>query len=189
MARRTLDNVLIVDVEATCWESAIPLGQESEIIEIGLCSLDVASGKRLEKKSILVKPEHSSVSTFCTRLTTLTQPQVNQGVSFAEACTLLKKEYFSKERVWISYGDYDRRQFERQCESYHIGYPFSSNHVNLKLLFALLESLPTQVGMVEALRMLHLPLEGTHHRGEDDAWNIAGIFSEILRRNRAPFVV
>ena len=42
MARK-LDQILVVDVEATCWEGDPPPGQISEIIEIGLCVLDVAT--------------------------------------------------------------------------------------------------------------------------------------------------
>jgi hypothetical protein len=41
--------------------------------------------------------------------------------------------------------------------------------------------------MVEALRIMQLPLEGTHHRGGDDAWNIAGILSELLKHFRTSF--
>jgi inhibitor of KinA sporulation pathway (predicted exonuclease) len=33
-----------------------------------------------------------------------------------------------------------------------------------------------------ALRHLGLPLEGTHHRGGDDAWNIAAILAWCLRQ-------
>ena len=40
MARK-LDQILVIDVEATCWEGNPPPGQTSEIIEIGLCVLDV----------------------------------------------------------------------------------------------------------------------------------------------------
>lgn len=36
------------------------------------------------------------------------------------------------------------------------------------------------VGMERALSMLELPLEGTHHRGIDDAKNIAKIFVKIF---------
>jgi len=36
--------------------------------------------------------------------------------------------------------------------------------------------------MAQALEMLGLPLEGTHHRGGDDAWNIARLLAELLRR-------
>jgi len=183
MPKRRLDQVLVVDVEATCWDGPAPEGQESEIIEIGLCLLDVATATRLERRNILVRPERSSVSAFCTQLTTLTQEQVEQGTSFAEACSLLQQEYASTERVWASYGEYDRQQFERQCQARQIAYPFG-RHLNVKLLLGLVFALPREVGMAEALRLLRVPLEGTHHRGGDDAWNIAGILAELLKRSR-----
>ncbi len=184
MAKKLLDQMLIVDVEATCWDGPAPDDQESEIIEIGLCTIDVASGERLEKRSILVKPKRSRVSPFCTQLTTLTQPMVDHGVSFVRACSILRQEYASKERVWASYGDYDRRVFERQCREFQVEYPFGVRHLNVKTLFALVHALPFEPGMAEALRIMKLPLEGTHHRGGDDAWNIAAIFAELLKRCR-----
>ncbi len=184
MAKK-LDQIIVVDIESTCWKDAPPAGEESEIIEIGICPIDISSGQRLEKESILVKPEHSKVSEFCTKLTTLTQAQVNQGITFQQACSILKKKYLSKERVWASYGDYDRRQFERQCQSFKISYPFGTKHLNVKSLFAIIHALPQEVGMEQALELLNLPLEGTHHRGGDDALNIAAILSELLLQARA----
>lgn len=184
MAKK-LGQILVVDIESTCWQDAPPPGQESEIIEIGICLFDVASAQRLEKDSILVKPDRSQVSEFCTQLTTLTQAQVDRGISFAAACSILKKKYLSKERVWASYGDYDRRQFERQCESFKLSYPFGTTHLNVKSLFAIIHALPQEVGMDRALEILNLPLEGTHHRGGDDAWNIASILSKLLLPMRA----
>jgi inhibitor of KinA sporulation pathway (predicted exonuclease) len=182
---KKLDQILVIDIESTCWQNAPPTGQESEIIEIGICLFDVASAQRLEKDSILVKPDRCQVSEFCTQLTTLTQSQVDRGISFAAACSILKKKYLSKERVWASYGDYDRRQFERQCESRKISYPFGTTHLNVKSLFAIIHALPHEVGMDKALELLNLPLEGTHHRGGDDDWNIAGILSKLLLPMRA----
>jgi inhibitor of KinA sporulation pathway (predicted exonuclease) len=38
--------------------------------------------------------------------------------------------------------------------------------------------------MAETLQALKLPLEGTHHRGDDDAWNIAAILSNILLQSK-----
>jgi inhibitor of KinA sporulation pathway (predicted exonuclease) len=177
---KKLDQIIVVDVEATCWDGEPPGGQESEIIEIGICPIDVATGERLEKRGILVKPGKSTVSDFCTTLTTLTREDVEKGITFKEACSLLQKEYRTKHRVWASYGDYDRRQFERQCLSFHINYPFGATHINVKNLFAVVHRLPHEVGMAEALKISGLPLEGVHHRGEDDAWNIAGILSGLL---------
>ncbi len=174
-----LDRVLVVDVEATCWEGDPPPGETSEIIEIGVCELDVASGERIGKHSVLVRPERSSVSDFCTSLTTLTADQVSRGVSYTEACGLLRKDFRSRDRVWASYGDYDRKQFERQGT-----YPFGPRHLNVKSLFALTRALPREVGLAQALALAGLPLEGTHHRGDDDAWNIAALLGGILLATR-----
>lgn len=184
MAKK-LDQIIVIDVESTCWRDSKPAGQESDIIEIGICTVDIVSGQRLEKESILVKPERSSVSEFCTQLTTLTQAQVDQGIAFEGACSVLKKKYLSKERIWASYGDYDRRQFERQCQSLQVSYPFDTRHINVKSLLAIIQALPQEVSMDNALELLNLPLEGTHHRGGDDAWNIAAIFSKLLLQTRA----
>ena len=49
-----LDRILVIDVEATCWEGDPPPDQEREIIEIGLCILDVATGARGEHMSIVL---------------------------------------------------------------------------------------------------------------------------------------
>ena len=179
---KKLDQVIVVDVESTCWDGSPPSGEESEIIEIGVCPLEVATGRRLEKRSILVRPEHSRISAFCTQLTTLTQEQVDRGVPFAAACSILRKEYQTRDRVWASFGDYDRSQFERQCAAFGVPYPFGPRHINVKTLFALTRRLPQVIGMAEAVGLVGFPLEGTHHRGDDDAWNIAAILAEMLRR-------
>ncbi len=183
MARK-LDKILVIDIESTCWEGDPPPGQESEIIEIGICELEVATGNRLSKRGILVKPDRSQVSEFCTKLTTLTKEQVSAGIAFDKACKILKQEYDSKNCVWASYGDYDRRQFERQCQREGIGYPFGPTHLNVKSLFALASGSKREVGMAGALKQLKIPLEGTHHRGEDDAWNIASVLSRVLMSAR-----
>lgn len=45
-----------------------------------------------------------------------------------------------------------------------------------------------EVGLDGAYAQLGLTLEGTHHRGVDDAWNIAGLLCKLLRtlRGAAP---
>jgi inhibitor of KinA sporulation pathway (predicted exonuclease) len=132
-----------------------------------------------------VRPERSTVSKFCTQLTTLTQEQVEKGIAFQEACSILKKRYLSKDRIWASYGDYDRLQFEKQCRARNINYPFGPGHINVKSLLAIIHALPREIGMSEALELLNLPLSGVHHRAGDDAWNIALILSELLLQRRA----
>jgi inhibitor of KinA sporulation pathway (predicted exonuclease) len=176
------DKIVVVDIEATCWRGQPPDDQVSEIIEVGVCLLDIASMALSDKRSILVRPVRSRVSAYCTRLTTLTQQQVDQGVTFAEACTTLERDYLTRERPWASWGDYDRRIFQEQAKTYDVRYPFSDQHLNVKQLYAEFTRLTRPVGMARALKMSDLVLEGIHHRGDDDAWNIGRLLALLLRR-------
>jgi inhibitor of KinA sporulation pathway (predicted exonuclease) len=184
MAKR-LDQVLVIDLECTCWEGGPPPGQTGDIIEIGICLLDANTLTRTVKESILVRPERSQVSPFCTRLTTLTQEQVNGGICFEQACVKLRKEYNAGDRTWASYGDFDRHQFERQCQETGVRYPFGKTHLNVKNLLSLSLNEPYELGLDKALARVNLPLEGTHHRGVDDAWNIAQLLAMLIGRLRA----
>lgn len=184
MSTRLLLNV--VDVEATCWQGEPPAGQRSEIIEIGLTVVDPGAGERLAKHRILVRPEHSEVSAFCTELTGLTQADVDGGTDFAAACRILATEHHAGKRAWASWGDYDRKQFGRQCDAGQGEYPFGQRHLNAKTLFATAYALPRPVGMAKALRHAGLPLEGRHHRGDDDAWNIAALVLHLAARGDWP---
>jgi inhibitor of KinA sporulation pathway (predicted exonuclease) len=179
---KKLDHILVIDLEATCWDGPPPAGETSEIIEIGICPLELSTGRRLGKRSILIKPTRSTVSDFCTRLTTLTADQLAGGITFTAACEILRREYHSRERVWASFGDYDRTMFQKQCEATGVPYPFGPRHLNVKTLFAVSRGLPHEIGMGEALDLMGVPLEGTHHRGGDDAWNIAGILATLVRK-------
>jgi inhibitor of KinA sporulation pathway (predicted exonuclease) len=174
----------VVDVEATCWEGEPPPGEVNEIIEIGICVLDTQSWKRLAKHSIIVRPARSRVSAFCTSLTTLTEEDVAQGIGFAEACERLRAEFDSASRPWASWGDYDRNQFTRECARDGIPYPFSESHANVRVRFTKAFGLSRRPGMDAALKLAGLPLEGVHHRGADDAWNIAGLAIELARRGQ-----
>lgn len=172
------DQIIVIDIESTCWEE--PTDDISEIIEIGICPVDTKSGNVLDVRDIIVKPEHSKVSEFCTKLTRLTQEDVDSGLCFRDACDILVNEYDSKRRVWASYGYYDKNQFGAQCKRENIEYPFSKDHINIKLLYTIRYSSKREVGMAKALRLLGMPLMGTHHRAGDDSRNIANILSKIL---------
>ena len=107
------DKIMVVDIEATCWDfTPPPDGQINEIIEIGLCMYDVEHDEISGKRSIFVKPIASVVSEFCTQLTSITQQQVDeQGIDFAEACDILVKEYNARKILWTSWGGYDHKMF------------------------------------------------------------------------------
>jgi inhibitor of KinA sporulation pathway (predicted exonuclease) len=175
-----LDQIIVIDVEATCWEDHPPDKEESEIIEIGLCVVDVQRGERIGRERIVVKPSRSRVSPFCTQLTGLTQAEVETGRSFGDACRYLGQHYHTRQRTWASYGDYDRRQFERQCQRDTVPYPFGPTHLNVKNLCALRSTLEHEVSLAKALEYCGRRFDGTPHRGVDDAWNIAGLLILLL---------
>ncbi|MEV5862604.1 3'-5' exonuclease [Streptomyces sp. NPDC052071] len=180
----------VMDVEATCWDGQPSPGSVNEIIEIGLTVVDLSAGRRSSRHRVLVRPARSAVSGFCTELTGLTQAEVDRGVTFAEACRILVEEYGAGERPWASWGDYDRRQFARQSRAdgvaYPFGFPTERTHTNAKAVFAESYGLRRKPGMDQALRIAGLPLEGRHHRGEDDAWNIAALVLDLVGRGAWP---
>ncbi|MFF3390913.1 exonuclease domain-containing protein [Streptomyces sp. NPDC002669] len=192
----------VIDIEATCWDGQPPPGAVSEIIEIGLTVVDLrAAGAasparpgsrkpvlpgRIARHRILVRPARSTVSAFCTELTGLTRAEVDTGVSFAEACRLLAAEHRSGMLPWASWGDYDRNQFVRQCRATGTPYPFGHRHTNAKIPFTAAHGLRKRPGMARALEIAGLPLEGRHHSGADDAWNIAALILDLAARNAWP---
>lgn len=99
---------------------------------------------------------------------------------------VLVEEHRAKERCWASWGEYDRRQFARQSQAdgvaYPFGYPTERTHTNAKAVLTAAYGLRKKPGMSQALKIVGLPLEGRHHRGEDDAWNIAAIVIDLLDR-------
>ncbi|WP_299898569.1 3'-5' exonuclease [uncultured Aquimarina sp.] len=179
------NTIIIIDLEATCWNGKIPPGQTNEIIEIGICLLDMQTGGVTKNRGILVKPEKSEVSPFCTELTTITQDLLDrEGISFAEACEIVRTEYQGHQFTWASYGLYDLNMMKKQCKFRDIEYPLSQNHINVKDLFQKTRGLRKKVGMKGALGILDIPLEGTHHRGVDDAKNIAKILQWSLVKEK-----
>nr|WSX72473.1 exonuclease domain-containing protein [Streptomyces sp. NBC_00899]WSX81458.1 exonuclease domain-containing protein [Streptomyces sp. NBC_00899] len=183
---RTERLVNVVDVEATCWAGSPPPGAVSEIVEIGLTVIDLDAGERLARHGMLVRPDRSTISEFCTELTGLTPHEVEQGLSFAEACRMLAAEHLAGARPWVSWGDYDRHQFTRQCQATPTPYPFGRHHTNAKAVFAQAYGLRKRPGMAQALEIADLPLEGRHHRGEDDAWNIAALVLHLAELGAWP---
>lgn len=179
---RVLDFFNIIDVEATCYErDQEPANFQSEVIEVGLCVVDLKKRELAEKHSFIVKPKLFPISAFCTNLTTLTQEDVNKGISFIEVCDILERRFQSKRRVWGSWGDYDRIQLDKQSCREGIKYPFGRTHINIKNLHAIKTMKDKEVGLGSACHEMLGGFDGTQHRGDDDAWNIGRVFLELLK--------
>ena len=184
---------IIVDVEATCWETRTEQGaQPNEIIEIGVAVLDFKSGAIVDNASIVVKPRFTKVSPFCTQLTGWTQEAVDEGFDIVDALRDFESQFNpSRESIWFSCGEYDRLKLSSKTgkpglfELYGITadqnpFDLMRSHLNIKTLFALKQKMSKEVGMERMLNIMNERLEGRHHNGADDAKNIAKIVRYVL---------
>lgn len=81
-----------------------------------------------------------------------------------------------------TWGDYDLNQLRRDCQRHGLPLPPAfERHINLKQEFARVFRVKP-CGMARALEHAGLPLEGTYHRGADDARNIARVAMLVLPR-------
>lgn len=175
MTMRSPDYYLVIDVEATCSEDDSVPRNQMEIIEIGAVIAEALTLDVIDEFQTFVKPvRHPKLTKFCRDLTTIRQIEVEIAPLYSVAMQRLTKWLRAYPHfVFCSWGDYDRVQFERDCYYHNVPYPLGKQHINLKKTFAQNQGLRKQIGMTVALRKAGLSLRGTHHRGIDDARNIA----------------
>lgn len=178
---------LVVDLEATCCDKQLTIKRdEMEIIEIGAVMVHPESLTIIDEFQSFIKPiRHPILTDFCKSLTSIAQAQVNVAPTYPEAILLLKKWLSGYSNgVFGSWGDFDRKQFQQDSNFHKVPFPIAYPHVNLKQLFSDNQGLPKRLGMAKALQMVGLPLDGTHHRGIDDARSIAKLLPYILDRKQ-----
>ncbi|MCU0428768.1 MAG: exonuclease domain-containing protein [Cytophagaceae bacterium] len=167
---------IIVDLEATCWEEKHSFPQE--VIEIGAVKINKQNSITSEFVSFVKPVRHPLLSNFCRQLTSIEQSQVDQAPLFPEAIHAFRQWITQEEDEYIlcSWGFYDRKQLHAECCFHGLDAEWLSPHISLKHRYAEIKQLNRPVGMKTALTMEGLPLVGTHHRGIDDARNIAQVF-------------
>lgn len=184
MSKKTkyFDSIVCIDIEGTC---DYPKPEwDYEIIEIGVCLLDNKTLEIKNSRGILVKPESSPITPYCTQLTTITQDLLDrEGVTLKEAIDILHTEYRIDRRTWISWGFYDRRMLMNDCAAKDIDFTWV-DHINIKNALAVEYGWNKEIGLDKALEMFSLKHEGTPHRGISDAKSVARIFRRHLSRVR-----
>lgn len=181
---------LVIDLEATCDDQGAVPKHEMEIIEIGAVLVD---GETLQPKGefqTFVRPvRHPTLTPFCRSLTSITQAEVDAAPGFPEALDALRRfmteGLVGRYPLFGSWGNYDRNQFRQDAAFHQVKLPFGSDHLNIKQAFSDALGIRKRFGMAQALKRVGIPLEGTHHRGIDDARNIAKLLPYAL--GKAPF--
>jgi inhibitor of KinA sporulation pathway (predicted exonuclease) len=179
------DYYLLIDLEATCSNDGSLPRHEMEIIEIGAVMQNAKTFEVVSEFQTFICPiRHPLLTAFCTELTTITQADVDQAPRFPVAMAAMQKwMYQFDDSLFCSWGDYDRHQFVQDCSFHGVGYPFRSDHLNLKPEFSRSLDIKKKLGLAQALHHLGLDFSGTHHRGIDDARNIARIIQAVCSRS------
>jgi inhibitor of KinA sporulation pathway (predicted exonuclease) len=174
-------SILVVDLEFTCWLGRPPKNMMQEIIEIGISEVDLNEKIINKSESILIKPEKSVVSSFCKQLTGISQRDVyNKGVTLEEACQHLRTNYDSENVFWGSWGDFDEKQFKKECELKNVKYPFSEEYIDLQKKFSEFLKEKRLYGLENALKQFDLQFEGRPHSAKDDSYNTARLHLNMI---------
>ncbi len=171
---------VVVDFEATCSDDSAVPREQMEIIEFGAVMVEAPSFHVVDEFQTFVKPKRNPTLTpFCKSLTSIGQTDVDAAPRFSLALLQFKKWLSSFDTpLFSSWGDYDRKQLQRDCRYHSVGYPFDTGHVNLNAAFSSARR-TRKMGLRQALDSVGLPFLGTHHRGLDDARNIASLLPII----------
>lgn len=180
-----MNHFICLDLEASCNNKPKMAPDQMEIIEIGACFVS-KDGEVLDQFQTFVKPSSSiPLTPFCIELTTITQSQVDTAPGFVEAIALFEAwiekctDTYGAPDFWGSWGDYDRKQFERNAALLGLNAPAflgALKHVNLKYRYGRVVGIEGKdPGLGKALNCESIRFVGVPHRGIDDALNIAKI--------------
>ena len=169
--------LVVVDLEATCWDGQ-DRRADMETIEIGAVKVD--DDLAADEFQVYIKPVvEPTLSGFCTKLTGITQEQVDGGVPFSEAFTQFA-EWIGDKAILASWGRFDMAQLDRDCRRHGIASPkwMSVGHVNLRTWFE--EHIGLKCPYIsDGITALGLEFEGRSHSGIDDARNAARILAYL----------
>lgn len=166
---------LVVDLEATCCDRGTIEKYHMEIIEMGAVMVRANDFKVIDEYQSFVRPHrHPKLTQFCTELTSIRQSDVDAAHSFVEFVSEFKRWLYRYSNfVFCSWGDYDFHQLQQDCNFHRIPNPISAPHLNVKKRFSETQCIAKKLGLAQAVALAGLQFLGTHHRGIDDARNIA----------------
>lgn len=174
-------NFIIYDLEATCWLGRPP-SMVQEIIEIGAVLVNGYGETEGVFNSFIRPVVNPRLSSFCQELTSIRQEDVERARQFPEVAEDFQDwgEMFDDDYVLISWGEFDKKMLINDCKLHHIDYDWTEPHINLKEQYREIKRLKQARGLKAAVEAEGYEFVGTHHRGIDDAKNLAVIFTKYL---------
>ena len=177
-----MEYFLVVDLEATCSDDGSVPREEMETIEIGAVMVSSATQQPVGEFQTFVRPvRHPELTDFCHTLTSIDQSDVDAAplfpAAFADFLTWADRY---PGYTFCSWGEFDRTQLQRDCLWHSRPYPLGRAHINLKAEFASAFGRRKKMGVSAALKHVGFTFSGSHHRGIDDARNIARLIPFVF---------
>ena len=174
-------NYIIFDLEATCWRGSPP-SKVQEIIEIGAVRLN-PYGEVEGVFNRFVRPIlNPNLSTFCRELTSIEQQDVNRASTFPTVIEDFQDwaEVFDEDYMLCSWGNFDKKMLIQDCILHDMEHEWAREHINLKRQYQEIKGLKKTRGLKRTVEHEGFEFTGTHHRGIDDAENLAKVFAKYL---------
>ncbi|XP_055866136.1 3'-5' exoribonuclease 1-like [Biomphalaria glabrata] len=181
------DFLVVIDYEATCSENNENFVHE--IIEFPAVLVDTRTKSISNTFQKFCKPKKNpKLTDFCTKLTGITQQQVDKAKDFAEVFKEFE-EWMAIHRLGTDFqfailtdGPWDMSRFlKTQTELSSIPFPPWAKHwINLRKAYTAFYSCG-RVNLHQMLDELGMKFEGRPHCGLDDARNIAAIAIKLLQ--------
>lgn len=174
-------NFIVFDLEATCWQGR-PRSMIQEIIEIGAIKMN-PYGEVTGTFNQFIRPIlNPRLSAFCQELTTIEQEDIDRAKSFPDVIEHFQDwaEIFDEDYLLCSWGNFDRQMLIQDCRLHRMEEDWAEEHINLKRQYQELKKLRRPWGLRRAVESEGFEFTGVHHRGIDDAENLAKIFGKYL---------
>ncbi|GMR50830.1 hypothetical protein PMAYCL1PPCAC_21025 [Pristionchus mayeri] len=197
--RRRFRYLVAIDIEATCEAETNDINYQHETIELPAVLVDCNTFTIIDKFRTYVRPEiNPQISAFCTKLTHITQADVNAAPFFPEAWARLM-EWMSRHGMMgddkdasfaiVTDGPNDVQHFlQRSFLQYNMTIPHEFRHfVNVKRIFEnqgkeyrLTTKGDGRTSISKMCEKLGIEMEGTAHEGIMDAINVAKIACALV---------
>ncbi|MEO1435970.1 MAG: 3'-5' exonuclease [Bacteroidota bacterium] len=175
-------NYIIFDLEATCWEHK-RASHIQEIIEIGACKINQYAEMEDTFCEFIKPVHHPTLSPFCKDLTSIRQEDVERAAEYPEVVENFKEWiglYDNEDYLLCSWGYFDRKALAHDCDLHGLDFDWTDRHISLKHQYPDIKGLNKPMGLKRAVLTEGFEFEGTHHRGIDDAINLAKVFAKYF---------
>ncbi|XP_013412069.1 ERI1 exoribonuclease 3 [Lingula anatina] len=192
--KQLFDYFLVLDFEATCDDGSIvdEKVEVQEIIEFPVVKINSNTWKTEALFYHYVRPQvHPTLSAFCTKLTGILQPMVENQPDIKEVLkkfdTWMLKEGLLDDGVkfaFVTYGDWDLgKLLPRNCAYFNIPVPaYFKEWINIKRPVSDVTGIYPR-SFFHALQVMNVEHIGRHHSGLDDVKNTANLLRAVAEKD------